>query len=554
MNEKFLDKISALIKQIPSVSLTEQCEKYLDYFRKIDNGVISFPGDSNSKPLINGIAKSVFGANGNTQINSSDKKEDSEPAASLFSFKEPESKTASETTPSAFNKPANEGRDSKPAFAFGKSSESKPTPFSFEKDSTSTKTTPAFSFGTKPSPSNAEEQDTRPKDSKSDTIEEVNSDSSDDEIEIKGPQFTLDKPPIATHTPFSFKSTTEPADNKPGFKFESSAKAPNVFMFPEDKKKEEEKTEESKKEEAKVTEDKPGPTFSIEKPETKPMPFSGFSFSKPSDSATGSAFSNNTWSPEKGVKFGTADTTNGSSAFSTSSTINTSTTSTTSTGSVTSTGSADTHVDVKPFSFGEKKPESLFNSGGSNSKANPFSFGSTPGTANPFSFGSTSDTAKLFTFGSATTTTSSAFDAPTTNGATDAPSEEAPDDETPAEPQQDLSEKGPGEEQEDVVYEKKAKIYEVVNGEHRPLGLGPLRVLCHEITKKSRLLVRAEGSGRVIINVLLRPQVKYPTIGKGQVKVLDFNAADKPPSTYVIRVKTEQDGRQLSSKLEEYKA
>lgn len=121
-------------------------------------------------------------------------------------------------------------------------------------------------------------------------------------------------------------------------------------------------------------------------------------------------------------------------------------------------------------------------------------------------------------------------------------------------PQTNLGGSGPGEEDEDSVYEKKSKIFEQIDGEFKPLGLGMLRVLVHKVSHKVRVLVRAEGSGRILLNIPIRKEFSYTAIGKGQVRAMDIKPGSNAASTYILRVKTEKDGNELAAKLEDVKS
>lgn len=143
--------------------------------------------------------------------------------------------------------------------------------------------------------------------------------------------------------------------------------------------------------------------------------------------------------------------------------------------------------------------------------------------------------------------------APIATPAQTAPGSGEADDNDNKDTQLDLAGPGPGEEDEDCVYDKKTKVFEMKDGEYKTLGVGFMRVLVHKETKKSRVLVRAEGSGRILLNIALRKEFTYSVVGKGQVKVIDIVPGSEKPSVYLLRVKTEEDGNELKDKLEEVK-
>ncbi|ODV89949.1 hypothetical protein CANCADRAFT_43643 [Tortispora caseinolytica NRRL Y-17796] len=217
----------------------------------------------------------------------------------------------------------------------------------------------------------------------------------------------------------------------------------------------------------------------------------------------------------------------------------------------------DEKTEVSPFKFGSTATQSV----------PAFSFGTTPAESSTeakpaFSFRSGS------VFQSSGTSNASPFqfgEGKTSNNGTSAATEDksaAQDDDEDSAPKEKQMEdlattKGPGEENEENVYEKRARVYEFKTKEdgskaYEPIGLGTLRVLKHTETKKGRILLRAEGSGRVVINILLRPEITYALVEPNNVRVLDF-LADGTGITYLLRVKTADDAKMLSDVLESNK-
>lgn len=217
------------------------------------------------------------------------------------------------------------------------------------------------------------------------------------------------------------------------------------------------------------------------------------------------------------------------------------------------------------FSFGKpsdtpEKPTSAFSFGKPSEQTDSapkpaFSFGGAPGSAP-----APGESKPAFSFGAADKSgSSSVFSSTGTPGVWNKSDgvqivkEDEPEAEAEPEPQLDLTGPGPGEEDEDCVYDKKTKVFELKDGEYQTLGLGFLRVLVNRDTKKARALVRADGSGRVLLNVALRKELAYSVVGKGQVKLVDVVEGSAEPKIYVLRVKTEEDGNALKDKLEEIK-
>ncbi|TPX70002.1 hypothetical protein SpCBS45565_g02091 [Spizellomyces sp. 'palustris'] len=170
-------------------------------------------------------------------------------------------------------------------------------------------------------------------------------------------------------------------------------------------------------------------------------------------------------------------------------------------------------------------------------KVTQFSFGGQPtGTsttsAPPSSFGN---------FGSAATTSSAAptFNTPASTGfsffgntqssATPGPVSFIPPPQTPSNPSNDNTEdadgdeankedqigdalmRGQGEEQERTVHQVRAKVFsfDKESGQWKPAGVGQLRVNKHIETGKARLLHRADGSGRVLLNAAVYQGMKF---------------------------------------------
>ncbi|KAF5095843.1 hypothetical protein D0Z03_001745 [Geotrichum reessii] len=243
-------------------------------------------------------------------------------------------------------------------------------------------------------------------------------------------------------------------------------------------------------------------------------------------------------------------------------------------------------VKTTPFSFGSPsgdepaKPAFSFGvpaTGEKKDEAKPaLSFGA-PSSTKPFTFGAatsstggaTSTTTPAFSFSKPAGSSTGAFSfgaatkpaAAVETGSTNTSATNGEPNDTSSDPQaQDLSQqKGPGEEEEDAFYEKRAKVFKATaDGGFEKLGLGVLRILTQRVPdatngrRRSRAVVRAEGSGRVILNVGLQRQLEYKNV-KNQVQVIDFadtSAADGKPAKYFLMVK---DGNELSDVMQKQK-
>lgn len=456
----------------------------------------------------------------------------------VFKFDQP--KKSDTTTGSAFSftpKPSEEPKADKPAFSFGASNdkpafsfgaskpeEPKTSGFSFGSGSKTEESKPAFSFGSSTKPEEPKPSFSFGAAAKAEEPKPAFSFGSSNKTEEPKPLFSFGSSNKTEEpkTSFLFTSASKPEASKPTFAFGTSVangsaattdSAPSFSFNPKpQEKKDEEKASEPKEN------DKPNPfSFNAPKADDKPKPFS-FNPSKSNEDA------------EKPKPF----------SFSSSNT--------------------------PAFSFngngnGNDKTQGLFSkpeekSTDTNSAAKPaFSFG--------LNSTSNNDSApKPFSFGSASNGT--AFGA-ASNGKGEPAEEPAAEEETGGDfkPIVDLTAEKvdsphTGEEDEEVLYEKKAKLmlFEPTNKEnpYTPKGLGELKVLKNKETSKSRILVRADGGLRVLLNTSISKDITYDTIGNGSlVRVPTVDPSDQSIKTYVLRVKTGADGEALLKSINEAK-
>ncbi|KAL1859962.1 hypothetical protein Plec18167_006433 [Paecilomyces lecythidis] len=168
-----------------------------------------------------------------------------------------------------------------------------------------------------------------------------------------------------------------------------------------------------------------------------------------------------------------------------------------------------------------------------------------------FAFGSPSQgTSSIFSSAGVSATPSGT----TTPAATsDTGAEDSADgDAAPSEPQVDLARSRAGEEDEDMLIEIRARALKMESGSGwQSQGVGWLRVLKHKTTSRSRVILRADPSGKVVLNASLLPQIKYKESGTS-VQFL-IPKAEGAPEQWAIRVKKEEVSR-LASTMEEAKA
>lgn len=147
----------------------------------------------------------------------------------------------------------------------------------------------------------------------------------------------------------------------------------------------------------------------------------------------------------------------------------------------------------------------------------------------------------------------------------------AADDEAPQD-QINLTNGGPGEEQEKAIFEVKAKVLKYVQpgsgstdseSDRTPdgksknpwtvKGVGPLRILKHIRDGSVRLLVRTEPGGHVALNRRVLPDVNYDPKGMKYLKIATADDAGTGLETYMLQVKTKESAQALADVLEREK-
>ncbi|KAI0394262.1 PH domain-like protein [Xylariaceae sp. FL0594] len=206
---------------------------------------------------------------------------------------------------------------------------------------------------------------------------------------------------------------------------------------------------------------------------------------------------------------------------------------------------------------------SSFQANGNEPKKIEFQFTSSAPTASstPFTFGQGSSPASGF---------SSPFPVPSSMGTTPVngtPEPQGPNENGEEPPQQQISltEGGPGEEDETILHEVRAKAIMFVpvqkdeddedtkKSPWSTKGVGPLRILKNKTTGTVRMLLRAEPRGHIALNKALLPDVEYTA----RDKTINFAAANDSGSgleTWVLQVKKPEFARELVKVLESNKS
>ena len=129
------------------------------------------------------------------------------------------------------------------------------------------------------------------------------------------------------------------------------------------------------------------------------------------------------------------------------------------------------------------------------------------------------------------------------------------EDEAPKDEQIDLTAGGQGEEDEDLAFVVKGKaiMYNPSSKVWDTKGLGFLRILKHRDTGKSRMVMRTDPSGKIILNASLSSQLKYTSSQKQHVRIPFANAEGKIEA-WTLKVGKDADAKALSKILEENKS
>lgn len=170
-----------------------------------------------------------------------------------------------------------------------------------------------------------------------------------------------------------------------------------------------------------------------------------------------------------------------------------------------------------------------------------------------FNFGSglSTTTSSLFPSAAVSATTSRAT---SPGGTTDGDSAAEADPDAEHHEQINLTAAGPGEEDEEVLHEIRAKALQWSSkdgGQWQTKGVGPLRVLKHKETGATRILLRADPRGTIVLNKSLLSGVKYDV----NEKTIKFPAAGpgKGLETWLLQLKTPQFAQELGKVMENNK-
>jgi hypothetical protein len=146
---------------------------------------------------------------------------------------------------------------------------------------------------------------------------------------------------------------------------------------------------------------------------------------------------------------------------------------------------------------------SLFGSTNNAALSTGFTFSKPPSTATP-----------------SVTTSTEVSESEKENGGSAADGEPS-DAQPPPKSETDLSKQGPGEEEESSMFQARAIVYDTTGGVYKKEGVGTLRVLKNKTNGRARVIVRSD-IGKVVLNVRLQVETKYSVREKRLLLVPEF--------------------------------
>lgn len=190
----------------------------------------------------------------------------------------------------------------------------------------------------------------------------------------------------------------------------------------------------------------------------------------------------------------------------------------------------------------------------------PSSVFSTPPAKTPsvgFSFGLKPTAASLAPPSNNGSNTTSRATSPgaTTGESANESNADGEDDKAEKQEQIDLTSPGPGEEDEDIVLQVKAKAlkWDSATSTWAGKGVGPLRVLKNRDSRLTRVLLRQDPSGRIVLNFALSKSFTYESSQSKTVRIPILSESGKI-ETWMIRVGIDEEAKKLASALEENKS
>ena len=128
-------------------------------------------------------------------------------------------------------------------------------------------------------------------------------------------------------------------------------------------------------------------------------------------------------------------------------------------------------------------------------------------------------------------------------------------------PELSSAEAAEAEEMEDVIFDVKAKLYEFADSKEGSntkknwvvRGTDQFRVLKHRDTKKTRMVMRLQVNGRIVLNSGLAKSLKY-VHSKPKIVEIPVPKAPAVVQSWMVRVSKDEDAERLAAILEENKS
>ena len=116
-----------------------------------------------------------------------------------------------------------------------------------------------------------------------------------------------------------------------------------------------------------------------------------------------------------------------------------------------------------------------------------------------------------------------------------------------------------GEENEDVVFKERAKLYRLHEGQWKERGLGDIKILVDRTSSKARILMRREKVLKICANHLLTDDMVLNKKSESPNTYVwytpaDVSDTDPVPEKFAVRFKTEETGKEFSKAFTAYKS
>ena len=116
-----------------------------------------------------------------------------------------------------------------------------------------------------------------------------------------------------------------------------------------------------------------------------------------------------------------------------------------------------------------------------------------------------------------------------------------------------------GEEEEEVLFSQRAKLFRFVNGEWKERGLGDIKVLYNDTEKKARVLMRREQILKICCNHYISKELTMKPMpsSKGRALIwyaMDFADGEQNAENFSARFKSEESAKDFETAIESAKA